>query len=215
MLAPTPFREPYDYAFGDESGQAGFKFERGSTEWFVFTVLLTNQSAGLRTYTAEFRARAGLHATAELKFHSTPDQLRSQYLTGLLRYDIAIRAVFVHKPALPIEFSQMKSWDFYAFFVGNLLGRLPVGELGNTKLVLDEYGPVEVTARAVRRRMRKLWPESRHSLIRRVGFKRSSAHDGLQATDMVGGAIYRWLAENDRRFLTIIQPKTVLWEYRP
>jgi len=109
----------------------------------------------------------------------------------------------------------MKSWDFYAYFVCHLLNRLPVGKLGGTKLVLDDYGPLELTTRAIRSRLDALSADSRRRLIKRIRLKSSAQYEGLQAVDMAGGAIYRWLAEGDRRFLEIIQPKTLVWEFKP
>ncbi len=206
---------PFAYAFGDESGQIGFNFTRGSTKFFVFALLLTSDLAAVENYVAAFRLRAGLQAGAELKFHSTPDQLRQAFLAGLMPHEIAMRAVYVRKPLLPPAFATLKSWDFYACFVSYLLDRLPAGELGGTKLILDEFGPHGLTMRALRARLDALWFDSRRSLVKRIRFRSSEQHDGLQAVDMVGGAVYRWLAENDRRFLETIQSKTLIWEYRP
>jgi hypothetical protein len=205
---------PFAYALGDESGQVGFKFARGSTEFFVFSLLLTRDLAALEDYTAFFRSRIGLRAGAELKFHSTPDRIRQEFLDGLVSQDIAVRAVYVRKTLLPSAFATLKSWDFYAYFVSYLLDRLPVGELKATKLILDEFGPHELTMRALRTRLDALWPDSRRFLIERIRFRSSEKQGGLQAADMISGAVYRWLTEEDRRFLEIMGSKTLIWEYR-
>ena len=42
MASAWPDRKPIEYAFGDESGQVGFRFTRGSTECFIFSLLLTS-----------------------------------------------------------------------------------------------------------------------------------------------------------------------------
>ncbi len=41
---------PYRYGLGDEAGETGFKFERGSTTFFVYSLVLTDNLQPLREY---------------------------------------------------------------------------------------------------------------------------------------------------------------------
>jgi hypothetical protein len=66
----------------------------------------------------------------------------------------------------------------------------------------------------VDQRLDALWGDARKSLVKRIRLRSSDRSDGLQAVDMVGGAIYRWLTDDDQRFVQIIQPRTLMWEFR-
>ena len=109
----------------------------------------------------------------------------------------------------------MKSWDFYAFFVCELLDRLPMGELGSTILYLDDFGPRKVTLRALRQRLKQIGlAGSGVNLLKRIAFKRSRGEALIQAADMVAGAAYRWLNEGDNTYFDLIRSKALGWEYR-
>jgi len=74
---------PYHFAFGDEAGDTGLKFDRGSSTSFVSAVLLTNDPDNLRAYVCDFRRSLSLRDTGELSFHRTPDRNRITFLQGL------------------------------------------------------------------------------------------------------------------------------------
>jgi len=205
----------YRYASGDEAGQTGFKFEKGSTPLFLVTLLLTNDPSTIREHINRLRVRLGVTDHAEFRFHSTPHAHRLAFLSTLATCDLAVRALFVDKRVLPAEFRRMKSWDFYAFFVCELLDRLPVGELDGTILYLDDFGPRKVTIRALRQRLKQIGLiNPKANPLKRIAFKRSRGEMLIQAADMVAGAVYRWLNKGNSVYFDLIRSKALVWEYR-
>jgi len=206
------------YSFGaiDEVGQTGFKFAHGSSRLFAISLALTNEPQRIRDNLERARRQLGLASGVELKFHSTPHGLRLKLLEQMAAWPLAVRILGVDKTGLPLDFHRLKSWEFYAFFVAELLNRLPVGELERTTLALDEFGPPRLTLHLIRAhlRQRQLWGEKSY-LIKRLAFRRSHREDLIQVADLCGGAIYRWLADGDETYYRLIRDKALVWAYHP
>ena len=205
----------YSFAAGDEVGRIGFKFERGSTEFFVVTIVLTNDPQAVRESVARLRGDLRLSSRTEFSFHSTPHPYRLAFLERARTWLLTARCLYVDKRLLPAEFRSMAGWDFYGYFMAQLLDRLPVGDLGKTTLVLDEFGPAQLTLRAVREQLRRLglWG-GKDRAIKRIAFRRSQSEDVIQVADMIGGAVYRRVTEGDETYFRLVKNTTLLWEYR-
>lgn len=88
---------PYRFAFGDEAGDTGLKFDRGSSTHFVPAMVLTNDPEGLRAYVRDFRCGLGLCDPGELSFHPFVKRLaakRSRSEPALQAADMVAGAVF-------------------------------------------------------------------------------------------------------------------------
>lgn len=206
---------PYRYAGGDEAGDTGFKFDKNSTSLFLISLLLTDNPFVIDEQAIRLRSRLGISAHTEFRFHSNHRSHRLAFLSTLATCNLAVRVLFVDKRNLPMEFRRAKSWDFYAFFLCELLDRLPVGELGSTILHLDDFGPRKVTLRALRWHMKRIGladPEAK--LLQRIAFKRSRGETLIQASDMVAGATYRWLSKGDSTYFDLIRSRAMVWEYQ-
>lgn len=207
---------PFSFAAGDETGQTGFKFKHGSTKFFVVTIILTNEPQMIRDDFYQMRNGLKRPSITEFKFHSTPHRFRTALLKKVGNYPLIIRSLYVDKPLLPQSFRQLKSWEFYSFFVAQLLDRLPVGELGHTTLVLDEFGPLKITQRSIRKELKRvgLWG-NKPRVLKRITFRRSQSDELVQIADLCGGAIYRRLTQEDDTYYNFIKDRTLVWQYRP
>ncbi len=108
----------------------------------------------------------------------------------------------------------MRSVEFYAFFVAQLLNLIPAGELDRTILCLDHFGAPKTALRCIRQQLAHLRPGNRHSLLKRITFKHSHRENGIQVADVVAGAIFRWQERHDAQFVTHVWDKILLREYR-
>ncbi|MEE8391895.1 MAG: hypothetical protein V3S14_14010 [Anaerolineae bacterium] len=73
----------YRYAFGDEAGQTGFKFDLGVTRYFIANLVLVNDPQPLREYVDRMRSRLGLSPAEEFKFNKSSNHHRHAFLAGL------------------------------------------------------------------------------------------------------------------------------------
>ena len=204
----------YRYAFGDEAGQTGFKFDLGATRHFIVNLVLVNDPQSLREYVDRMRSRLGLSPMEEFRFNKSSNRHRHAFLSGLSDLDFVARAIVVDKTLLPDDFQHMRSVEFYAFFVAQLLNHLPAGELDRTILHLDRFGAPKTALRCIRQQLAHLRSKDRRSLVKRIAFKQSHRENGIQVADMIAGATFRWREKHDARFVTHVWDKILLWEYR-
>jgi len=203
----------YRYAFGDEAGQTGFKFDLGATRYFIVNLVLVNDPQSLRECVDRMRSRLGLSPMEEFSFNKSSNRHRHAFLAGLSDLDFVARAIVVDKTLLPDDFRHMRSVEFYAFFVAQLLNHLPTGELDRTILHLDRFGAPKTALRCIRQQLAHLRPKDRRSLVKRIVFKESHRENGIQVADMIAGAIFRWREKHDAQFATHVWDKILLWEY--
>ncbi|HEC36206.1 MAG TPA: DUF3800 domain-containing protein [Anaerolineae bacterium] len=203
----------YRFAFGDEAGDTGLKFNQGSSTHFVPTLVLTNDPDRLYTYVRDFRDSLGLHKSGELSFHRTPDRNRLAFLRGLTSLDLAVHALIVDKRMLLPELRGLDKLAFYTTFFTALLLRLIPDELEQATVTLDEFGSRNATIIALRQHLKRAYGGYVRPFVKRLTARRSRSEPALQAADMVAGAVFRYVTKGDMRFYEIIRPYTTLWEW--
>ncbi|MFQ5859327.1 MAG: DUF3800 domain-containing protein [Anaerolineae bacterium] len=207
-------RHSYRYAFGDEAGDPGFAFDRGSTRYFVALLLLLDDPEPLRHRVDRLRQQLGLPSHVEFKFHKTSDANRRAFLAALRPHPFVGRALVIDKSRLPAEWCRMRDVEFYASCFAELITQVPTGELGGTILVLDQYGAPKTTLRELRRRLKTLGVGQVPRPFKKISLKRSKGENLIQCADMVVGALMRELSEGDSSFFDLVRDKVVVWEFQ-
>jgi len=102
----------------DESGDEGFAFSRGSSDWFVIAAVVTKSNLDLQVVRLVDYVRDRLNKPPKkpLHFRDLKHEQRLPYIDAISKADLKIITVLVHKPSL-IErevFSHNKRLYFYA-----------------------------------------------------------------------------------------------------
>ena len=101
----------------DESGDEGFSFGKGSSEWFVLSAAITRKANDLDTVKLvdHVRALLGRPEKKPLHFRDLRHEHRVPYIDAIARADLRIAAVLVHKPSLnePEKFGERYRLYFY------------------------------------------------------------------------------------------------------
>ena len=174
-------------AAGDEAGDVGFKFGHGSSEYFVYSLVMADDADYMRVKLGLLKERLGLINKEEFKFHHTSERRRREFFSGLVPLHFAVRSLIVYKPALTDECRGMAQSQFYGWFIAGLLAHIPASELENTRLVLDELSDMPKVIRTVRRYIRL----NKITTVKRIGARRSSQEVLIQLADMCAGSILR------------------------
>ncbi len=93
--------------FIDESGDPGFKLERGSTPIFAAAMVTFANSEDARA--TEYRVRNlldKLHAHPEFKFNKSSDERRDAFFNGVADCPLRVRAIVVEKAIDLVELAQ-------------------------------------------------------------------------------------------------------------
>ncbi len=208
-------QHPYRYAFGDEAGDPGFAFKRGSSRYRVFLLLLIDDPEPLRERVHRLRQELGLPDEIEFKFYKTSKVNRRAFLTAVRPYPFAGYALVMDKSLLPPRWRRLEEATVYAACYAELIKRIPAGVLDETIMVLDQYGVPETVLRGLRMHLNFQRTTGTARLFKKITFKRSRGDDLIQCADMVAGALMREVNERDSSFFSLIRNKVAVWRYEP
>jgi len=102
----------------DESGDEGFSFGRGSSEWLVLSAAVTRKAKDLETVKLADHVRAlpGKPEKKPLHFRDLKHEQRLPYVDAIAKADLRTLSVLVHKPSLkePEKFGERYRLYFYS-----------------------------------------------------------------------------------------------------
>ncbi|MBU0511714.1 MAG: DUF3800 domain-containing protein [Chloroflexi bacterium] len=206
-------RYPYRYSFVDETGNLGFAFDRGSTPYFAILLLLLNDPEPLRIRIDWLKKQLDLPEHIEFKFHKTSDTNRRAFLAALAHHPFVGRALVVDKRQLPEAWRNTSDSRFYASCFAELADRIPNREVGETILVLDQFGSPVTTLRELRRSLKTHNLGRATRLFKKITMKRSKGENLIQCADMVAGAMMRAWRGGDNSYFDLVRDKVIIWEY--
>jgi len=171
----------------DESGDAGFKVDRGSSPVFVAAMVIfkDGDDAALTRNLINGSAARQLHK-GEFKFSKCRDEVRDRFFRAVAAGPFRVRAIVVEKAVIRSAHLQAHKESFYEFFVKQML-RHDDGRLSNAKVIIDGSGDREFRQKlsaAIRRKVRE-------GAVRDCRFSDSKSDPLIQLADMCAGAIGR------------------------
>lgn len=200
--------------FIDESGDSGFKLDKGSTA--VFAVALAafhSREEAIRTDGIVRQALIDLRVKPEFKFSKAHANVRDGFFEAVQDCDFRVRALVVQKELIQSGRLRSRKEEFYQFFVKSML-KFDNGLLQNATVVIDGSG--ERTFRQdLKAHLRR---HTAPGAIRDVKLKASHGDPLVQLADMCVGAVARSYredrSENDR-WRKMLRPKLDdVWEFR-
>ncbi|MBI2552608.1 DUF3800 domain-containing protein [Candidatus Uhrbacteria bacterium] len=88
----------------DESGDCGFKFDRGSSRFLVIVaVYVLDNKAEICGVFQELKAEHGFDSSFEFKFSRCKDSLKQECLRAIAQIPIAYKAIVVDKKNLKAQ----------------------------------------------------------------------------------------------------------------
>ena len=199
----------YSYAYGDETGDLGFAFNRGSSQHFAITLLLTNDPNQIQQRIERLRVTLRQSPQAEFKFHKMSNNYRHQFLTAISPLPFVAYTLVMDKARLDVSWQRAKDSALYAHCLIELVKRIPNGYLSDTILTLDQFGSLTATKLAIRRELKKLGRRP----FKRIHMKRSRGNELIQCADMIAGSVMRQWQHDDDQFIRLIANKMTVWLY--
>jgi hypothetical protein len=172
--------------FIDESGDPGFKVDKGSTPVFtVAMVIFADGQAAAQTERVISGAQARLRVKPEFKFTKASDPVRDGFFAAVCRCPFLVRAIVVRKEAIYSPHLRTDKEDFYRFFVRQMMA-YDGGELDQARVVIDGSGE-----REFRRKLGSALRRQVGQKLKEVRFSDSRSDQLVQLADMCAGAIAR------------------------
>lgn len=201
--------------FLDESGDTGFKFAKGSSQYFVVMLVLVSTPEMAEDLDGRMeQVRRERQWTKEFHFNETPDPVRLAFLKTLgSAPGLRFRAIVVPKGQIHSEFLRTNYEKFYNYVVRSVLDN-DGGRIQEAKLFIDKRGPKTWRNGIAAYLRRQLNAPGRAKLleVRQKDWKENSL---IQVADMYCGALYRFVTRNDDRFYRLIKKqRDDVWWFR-
>lgn len=117
---------PSFVAYVDESGDEGFKFDSGSSNWFVLAAIVVRKPDDLNTVKLvdKVRVRLERQPRSPLHFRDLKHEQRLVYNDEIARASLCAIALLVHKPSLREQKVFRQGFRLYFYGVRFLLERI-------------------------------------------------------------------------------------------
>lgn len=200
--------------FIDESGDPGFKVERGASPIFVAVMVIfdRDEDAVATQQSIEASEARQVHKP-EFKFNKCSDRVRDLLFQAVRNCPFSVRAIVVRKTAIFSPRLKIDKDRFYEYFVKSMMS-YDNKILRQAKVVIDGSGDREFRKNlnsALRRRLGS-------GAVKDVRFKNSRNDVLVQLADMCAGAIarsYRPDRDNHDRWRNMLAPRiNDVWEFK-
>jgi hypothetical protein len=175
----------YMLVFIDDSGDPGFKFDKGSTRYFVVLLLsLNNEQEAERVIAAvqSLKKSLGIPDDMEFKFHKSSRKVRLKFLQMIGHHEFKIQALIIDKDKLKdrIIYGDMVKMTLY--YARN--------SIHNAKIWIDGSGDGRFKKKYLATLRQKL-NTGQHKVIKSSKIVDSKNNLLIQTADMLAGAIRR------------------------
>jgi hypothetical protein len=185
--------------FIDESGDPGFKFDSGSTDYFIVTLVAFEDSEEALATDQRIQALKGeLKFPAEFEFHfnKVKKAYREAFLSAVAGFNWFYFSIVINKRKLTGPGFKFKE-SFYKYACG-LVFENAKPYLDNATVVIDGSGSREFRRELgtyLRKRINDAKGDSR--FIGKIKVQDSQSNNLLQLADMVCGAVARHYGEKE------------------
>ena len=201
------------YLFLDWSGDVGFKFGRGSSEYLVLALVSSTNYGQVRRTLDSLRRELGLASLFEFHYRQTPPEVRDAFFNVLIGLPFSSEILVVHKPSLPLSFVKMREAEICGHFVSDLVLRTDQTVIEEALLLVDAQRSDVVLARGIRVAVSHALEEAGVTYgLRKVKARPAREEDGIQIADMVAGAMVNRL-EGKRDYLAKLEEHLSVWHY--
>lgn len=181
--------------FIDESGDPGFKTEKGSTKVFVIVLVIFDDDLDAEETALEikkFRREIGKSDRFEFKFNKCSKDLRIGFLKAIKNCKFRIRAIVMIKDKIYGQELKRSKESFYNYAIKSVL-KYNKGTIKNARLRLDGRGEREFRKRLTVYLRKALGT----GIIKNLRFRDSKNDVLIQLADMVVGSINRYYSEKE------------------
>jgi hypothetical protein len=196
------------FIYLDESGDTGFKFNRGSTRYFIVTLMLVSDQIPMQNAIDDLRKELHFSDDTEFKFSKSSNTVRHKFFTTLRRLDFSAYSIVTDKHDF-MEYRELGHAQLYSVVVKHVLSHC--GTLfDDATLVVDESTKSKRRQQALATFLRAaLNVDASAPKLGKIVHHQSHRDNLLQAVDMLSGAVNAWCSKRDNTHLATLKPKII------
>lgn len=205
--------------FIDDSGDAGFKFEKGSSTFFIISCIIFKdelEAEKAAVAIKELRRKLKFPDDVEFKFSKSSRITRQKFLQTINKFNFKIRSVVVNKTIIRSRELRGNKNSFYSYVI-KLLLQYSDGSILNAKVRIDGSGD-RIFRRSFLTYLRKQLNSSQRKIMKDCQLLDSKNNVLIQMVDMIAGSIRRSyeISKRDREIYKKIFIKHIEdeWKFR-
>ena len=178
--------------FIDESGDAGFKIGKGSSSFFIISLIIFDEELDAEETALKIkrlRKQLGKTEKYEFKFNKCNRVYREKFLQEIKNCNFRIRSIVVNKERVYSTHLRDFTTDFYGFTLRMVLQHNN-DTIKNAKIRIDGSGERNFK-KQLTLYLRKFLNSSKNKVMKNLQFKDSKRDMLIQLADMVAGSIRR------------------------
>jgi len=179
--------------FIDDSGDPGFKLDRGSSLFFIISLVIFNDDLEAeKTAVAikELRRGLGFSDQMEFKFFKSRREVREKFLQTINQFDFRVRCLVVNKKLIKSDNLKNNKNSFYSFAIKTVL-KYNENSILNARIRIDGSGD-RVFRKNFLSYLRKQLNTKEKCIMKNCKFVDSKKDGLIQMADMVAGSIRRF-----------------------
>lgn len=202
--------------FIDDSGDPGFKVEKGSSAVFVIALVIFDDDLEAEKTAVEIKQLKRdlkFPDVVEFKFHKSRIQIKRKFLQKVSGYKFRIRAIAVKKENIRSSFLVNNKESFYNYIVMQVL-KNSKKTITNAKLKFDRRGEKKIRDNLRVYLSRELDNKS-NRIFKDLKFVDSRTNVLIQLADMVAGTIATFYKDKNKDIIKIIGKRIEdIWEFK-
>ncbi len=178
--------------FIDDSGDAGFKLDKGSSKFFVISaVIFDDNLEAEKTAVAikQFRRDAGFSDRVEFKFNKSRRKIREGFLKTVNTFNFRIRNLIIDKSLIRSEELRNNRESFYSYAIKMLL-KYSNKTISEASIKIDGSGD-RIFRKTFLSYLRKQLNTKEAKIIKKCKLVNSKNNVLIQLADMVAGSVRR------------------------
>lgn len=195
------------YIFLDESGDLGFNFDKGSTKYFIITLLVceVHEEQELQRIIKKIRQRIlkkKLKKSPEIKWNNSNENIKQKVFQKLEKIDFKIFTIILDKTKV-YEYLKKKKHKLYNYLSNLIITECSID--GKFRLIVDRSKN--------KRSLRDDFDNYIRDNLKRecanlsIKHKDSKSSGGLQVLDFISGAIFNKCEFNNLEYYNKIKDK--------
>lgn len=203
--------------FIDDSGDPGFRVEKGSSAVFIIALVIfkdTLEAEKTSLAIKELRRKLKVSDFYEFKFNKTNKKFKNAFFNTVNSFDFKIRAIVVDKKLIYSPRLRIYKENFYNYIIMQVLKNS--NKIKNAKLRFDKRG--EKTLRdQLRVYLSRELDNKNKRVFRDLKFVDSKQNTLIQLADMSAGSVFAYYTGKDKAYLNKLKANKCvedIWEYK-
>jgi hypothetical protein len=183
--------------FIDDSGDAGFKLDKGSSKFFVIScVIFSDELEAEKTAVAikELKRILKFPETVEFKFNKSRKPIRLKFIETINKFQFKIRSLIVDKSLIRSPELKHNKNSFYSYIIKSVLQHSD-NKIINAKIRIDGSGD-RIFRKSFITYLRKQLNTNQKKIMKNCRLIASHTNVLIQMADMIAGAVRRSYEDN-------------------